>query len=92
MRDINNTLAAAVLIMLISLPLGSQAADQTDGAAPSTPTTVKETLRTITSTPLTIDGEVVIRSPSNNPIKPHKTSIAFCWYACPSGVCNWYCD
>lgn len=83
------TLNATLFAMLVALPFGIQAADSATATA-SAPTIVKEALRTITSTPKGIDGEL-IRAASASPINTHETTVAACRLFCAGGDCWWVC-
>jgi len=91
MRKIKQTLTATILALLFALPLGVHAADQAGATAASTPPSVKESLQTIVSTPLSTDGGMIITQPSATPFSTHETTTAACIWVCAGGECTQYC-
>jgi len=90
-NSLKKAFAATIFAMFVALPFAAQATEQPGTAPAHMPISVQESLSNIVSTPLTMDGGLIVDKLNKTPFTTHETTNAACLWICMLGSCHLYC-
>jgi len=90
-NSLKKILTAAIVALFVALPFAAQATEQSGVAPAHMPASVQESLNNIVSTPLTMDGGLIVDKLNQTPFTTHETTNAWCVVVCYAGACSYFC-